>query len=103
MELVSFRSPLQLSASHLVEVSLTPRFARRSAEERLLTPFTDTLKKYFKSHGDWFRAFAILLCLPIAGFYACLSFLTQSVRRSGINGVEGVPKCPKEVRVKREE
>ncbi|GMI02205.1 hypothetical protein TrVE_jg7881, partial [Triparma verrucosa] len=59
--------------------------SRKSAEERLLTPFTTMMKKYFHKYGDWFRGFAILICLPIAAMYAWLSFVTQCIRKSGLN------------------
>lgn len=43
------------------------------------------MKKYFHKYGDWFRGFAILICLPIAAMYAWLSFVTQCIRKSGLN------------------
>jgi len=59
--------------------------SRKSAEARLLTPFLSSMSKYFKKYGDWVRGFAILLCIPIGLFYALLSFITQCVRKSGLN------------------
>jgi len=70
--------------------------SRKSAEERLLTPFLTNMKKYFQLYGDWVRGFAVLLCIPVAFFYACLSFLTQLVRKSGLN--KFVPPLPEEDR-----
>ena len=70
--------------------------SRKSAEARLLTPFLTQMKKYFHKYGDWVRGFAILLCIPVLLFYALLSFISQSVRKSGLNKL--VPPLPEEDR-----
>jgi hypothetical protein len=54
------------------------------------------MKKYFHMYGDWIRGFAILLCIPVAVFYAMLSFISQAVRKSGLNKL--VPPLPEEDR-----
>jgi hypothetical protein len=59
--------------------------SRKSAEERLLSPFIMAMQSTFSKYGDWIRGSAVLLMLPVAAGYATLSFCIQMVRCSGIN------------------